>query len=65
MPRHTSYDVQGNKTRDVEITVAVDMYAPPSDRFYAHFGDFDIDSETGHGKTPLDAIVDLLDLTDA
>lgn len=44
-----------------KITVSEDMYAPPSDRWYAFVGDLDTDSDTGHGRTPLDAIVDLLD----
>jgi hypothetical protein len=48
-----------------EITVEVDMYAPPSDRYFAHFGDLDYDTVTGHGATPLAAIVDLLDMTEA
>lgn len=43
------------------IDVQLDMHAPPSDRWYAHFGDLDYDSVTGHGPTPLAAIADLLD----
>lgn len=61
MARHTSYDVNGNKTLDCEIQITEDMYAPRSDYFVATFGDFDLDCLTGRGHTPLDAIVDLLD----
>lgn len=49
-----------------EIEVDEDLYAPVSGpgsdlRYCATFGGYDIDCLTGLGRTPLDAIVDLLD----
>lgn len=43
-----------------EIVVVRDMYAP-YEVYMATFGDYDLDCMMGTGKTPLDAITDLLD----
>ena len=43
-----------------EIVVKEDMYAPWT-WYIATFGDYDLDCTYGSGRTPLDAIVDLLD----
>ncbi len=43
-----------------EIVVVRDMYAP-YEVCMATFGDYDLDCMMGTGKTPLDAITDLLD----
>ncbi len=43
-----------------EIVVVRDMYAPYA-VYMATFGDYDLDCMMGTGKTPLDAITDLLD----
>lgn len=43
-----------------EIKVFEDMYAPRP-HWVAIEGDFDLDCKIGRGRTPLDAIVDLLD----
>jgi len=47
-----------------EITIAEDIYAPPEDRYYAHYGDLDVDTQCGHGRTPLEAVTDLFWLTE-
>lgn len=44
-----------------QIVVDQDVYAPPEYRWTATEGDYDIGCTVGSGKTPLDAIVDLLD----
>lgn len=44
-----------------DIIVITDRYAPPQYRYVATEGWFDVDCTYGQGKTPLDAIVDLLD----
>lgn len=45
--------------------VIVKTDAPIDDcRFMATFGDYDLDCLHGTGKTPLDAIIDLLDQVD-
>jgi hypothetical protein len=43
-----------------DIEVHEDIYAPWS-WYIATFGDYDLDCRYGSGRTPLDAIVDLLD----
>lgn len=43
-----------------EIKVTRDMYAP-YEVYMATFGDYDLDCMMGTGRTPLDAITDLLD----
>lgn len=45
-----------------EIVVREDIHAPWP-WFIATFGDYDLDCVYGSGRTPLDAIVDLLDQT--
>lgn len=45
-----------------DIIVTLDHYAPVQFRYVATEGDYDLDCTYGQGKTPLDAIVDLLDL---
>jgi hypothetical protein len=67
MPRHTSYDVHGNKTLDTDISCILE----PDGFFRAidnNTYDCDCDQDgffctdhVGYGRTPLDAIVDLLD----
>lgn len=42
--------------------VVIETDAPIADsRWQATFGDYDLDCLVGQGRTPLDAIVDLLD----
>lgn len=52
-----------------EIVVTYDEQAAfwtfGREAYHATFGDYDLGATVGTGKTPLDAIVDLLDLTDA
>ena len=43
-----------------EIIVTEDIHAPWTS-YTATFGDYDLDCTYGSGRTPLDAIVDLLD----
>lgn len=43
-----------------EIVVSEDIHAPWT-WYVATFGDYDLDCTYGSGRTPLDAIVDLLD----
>jgi len=47
-----------------QIEVEMDHYAPAQYRYFATFGGYDLDCEYGQGRTPLDAIVDLLDKED-
>lgn len=47
-----------------EIIVTEDIYAPPAYRYFATEGDYDLDCICGQGRTPLAAIVDLLDRLD-
>lgn len=46
-----------------EISVEFDADAAfwANEGWYAFQGDYDLDCIVGHGRTPLDAIVDLLD----
>lgn len=47
--------------RAPDVVVTLDHYAPPQYRYMATEGDYDLGCMYGQGKTPLDAIVDLLD----
>lgn len=47
--------------REIEVTVTE---REPDGYYRAWFGDYDLDITTGSGRTPLDAIVDLLDQTE-
>lgn len=46
-----------------DIVVVHNMYAPlgSDTQYMATVGDYDLDCTVGTGRTPLDAIVDLLD----
>ena len=45
-----------------EITTFQDTHAPPSNRWVACFGDYDLDVPTGHGATEEEAAVDLIEM---
>jgi hypothetical protein len=48
---------------DQDIIVTEDIHAPWT-WYIATYGDYDLDCHYGSGRTPLDAIVDLLDQTE-
>ena len=45
----------------VVVFDAVAAFWSPADAWQATVGDYDLDCTVGRGRTPLDAIVDLLD----